>query len=308
MDRFKPRHGTPAPYHRHMAYIADSAQQAFRDAFADYLALAQDFFVSGCTITGTPSGTSTNYSITAGAACFQGEFLRVDPHSVIKTSSQVVYLEVYEDAVDLFPVLNADGSSDNVMIRRRLRLAVGPVYPTDHMAITAPRKEALDRLRLRGRIVLPGMIVPYFGPVDHFGATGLGLAGTPMDGWAVCNGLNGTPDLRGMALIGATQVPASGAPVPYSGVHPTPSSPGDKVGADRLLLESDQLPEHTHPITWPSAKYPAALMSGSAQFEAGSGHPYLDFPVETDANATAHDPVEVRQSSFALIYVMSIVA
>lgn len=288
-----------------MNYIADSYDRGFRDAFADYLALAQDFYVSGVVITETPSGTSTNYSVTAGSVCYKGEFMRVDAHSITKLASQVVYWELFEDAVDLFPVLNADGSSDTVMRRRRLRLAVGPVYPMEHMPLTAPRKEALDRLRLRGRIVLPGMIMPYYGSLDNFNASGLGLANTPMDGWAVCNGLNNTPDLRGMALFGATNVPGAGAPAPYEGVHPTPSSPGDKVGKDRHTLEADQLPAHKHGIDWPSTSYWSG--SGSDAFiGGGTGNSIKTLPEESEENITAANPLEMRQASFAVVYIMSI--
>lgn len=305
MNRFKPRSGTPAPYWRHMSYIADSYDQAFRSAFADYLALADSFFIQGAVITETPSGTSTIYSVTAGHAFYKGELLYLDAHSITKLSSQVVYFEIFEDAVDVAPVLNIDGSSDQVMVRRRIRLRVGPVYPLEHMPITAPRKEALDRLRLKGRITNPGMIVPYFGPLDNFNASGLGIASTEMEGWAVCNGLNGTPDLRGMTLFGATQVPSSGAPTPYTGVHPTPSNPGDKVGKDRHVLEADQLPAHKHDIAFPSTSYWSG--AGSAAFiDGGTGNSIESLPTETEDNATAANPLEMRQASFAVVYLMSI--
>ena len=50
MDRFQPKQGTPAPFWRHLNYIADSADRAFRDAFSDYLAIAQDFYIAGAVI------------------------------------------------------------------------------------------------------------------------------------------------------------------------------------------------------------------------------------------------------------------
>ncbi|MBL7954446.1 MAG: hypothetical protein JNJ91_05370 [Flavobacteriales bacterium] len=305
MDRFKPRSGTPAPYWRHMTYIADSYDRAIRSAFADYLAIADSFIIQGGLITETPSGTSTVYSVTAGHAFYKGELLYFDAHSITKLSSQVVYFELFEDAVDVAPVLNIDGSSDQVMVRRRIRLRVGPVYPLEHMPITVQRKEQLDRLRLKGRITNPGMIMPYFGPLDNFNASGLGIANTEMEGWAVCNGLNGTPDLRGMTLFGATQVPSSGAPTPYAGVHPTPSDPGDKVGKDVHVLEADQLPEHSHAIDFPSDSYWAGIGS-AANISGGTGNGIEILPEATEPNETAAQPLEMRQASFAVVYLMSV--
>ncbi len=305
MDRYKPRHGTPAPFHNHMAYIADSCDRAFRDAFADYLALADDFFIAGCDVTETPSGTSTVYAITSGSACYKGEFLRCDAHSITKLASQVVYLELYEDAVDLTPVLNLDGSSDNVMIRRRIRLAVGPVYPVEHMVITAPRKEALDRLRFKGRIVLPGMILPYYGVLDHFSGTGLGIEGGPMDGWAICNGLNGTVDLRGQAIIGATNVPSSGAAAVPSIVGGS-SDPGELVGSDKVTIEADNLPEHQHGF---DERGFGAYPTGGGAFWATGATGGAQERIETrttEANTTTHQDLDVRQASRALVYIQSI--
>jgi hypothetical protein len=286
--------------------MADSNDRAFRSAFGDYLALAQDFFISGAVITATPSGTSTVYGITAGHLFYKGELLPVEVHDVTKLSSQVVYIDVQDDAVDVAPVLNLDGNTDYVMRKRHARLRVASVYPTEHMAITAPRKEELDRLRLKGRIVVPGVILPYFGAMDNFSSTGLGAEGSSVDGWAVCNGLNGTPDMRGMVPMGATQVPDTGSAAVYAGVGAN-TDIGDKVGADMPTLSVDQLPEHTHPITFPSEQYPSALQPGSAQFDAGTSHPYQEFPTDTEVNATSADPLDVRQSSFALVFIMSIV-
>lgn len=287
-----------------MQYIADSYDQAFRDSFADYIALAPDFYVSGAVVTEVPSGGAVSYSVTAGTACYKGEFLRIEAHSQMRLASQVIYFELEEDAVDLFPVLNSDGSSDSVMIRRRLRLRVGPVYPTDHMALTAPRKEELDRLRLQGRIVVPGSILPYFGSMVDFSATGLGSGA--MSGWAVCNGLNGTPDMRGLVAFGATNVPSSGAPTLYAGIGGA-TDPGERLGADAKPISPNNLPPHKHDIVFPSEQYPSALQPGSAQFSAGTSHPYQEFPTETAENATTHTPFDTRQAGFAVVWIMSIV-
>ena len=308
MDRFKPREGTPAPYAAHMNYIADSMDQAFRGALADYIALSQDFFIDGAVITTTPSGTAQQHVVTDGFICYHGEVMPVHAHNVVQTSSQVVFFVVRDDPADTAPVSNIDGVLDYVMRHRHAVLQVASVYPTDYMVINAPRKEVLDRLRFRGRVMPVGGIIPYYGPMTNFTNNGLGVVGTDMDGFAICNGLNNTPDLRGMALFGASGVPSSGAPPMYPGATVS-SSIGERVGKDGITLDVDQLPAHKHPLVFNSPQYPAAGpgVTGSSAFVGGASHEYTDWPTETEDNATGNLPVDVRQASFGIVWIMSIV-
>src|SRR5690606_25363582 len=126
-------------------------------------------------------------------------------------------------------------------------LRVASVYPTEYMAITAMRKTDIDRLRNKGRLVPQNGMVPYVGDIGPtlFDSSGLGLANSVMDGWAICNGNNGTPDMRGLVAIGATSVPSSGAPTPHAEITGT-SDVGDVVGNDLKTLTADQLPPHKH--------------------------------------------------------------
>lgn len=290
-----------------MTYMADSTDRAFRSAFGDYLALAQDFFISGAVITATPSGTSTVYDITAGHLFYKGELLPVEVHDITKLSSQVVYIDVQDDAVDVAPVLNLDGNTDYVLRKRHARLRVASVYPTEHMVITAPRKEELDRLRLKGRIVIPGVILPYFGDMGDFSSTGLGAVGSTVDGWAVCNGLNGTPDMRGMVPMGATQVPDTGSGSVYAGVGSN-TNIGDKVGADQVTIDADHLPEHKHPITDHKVTYVDGSGGTHNLPNAGDDYNMTDsLAAEAQQNVTPNNALPIRQSSFALVFIMSIV-
>jgi hypothetical protein len=282
-----------------MVYMSESVDRAFRSAFADYLVSAQDFFIEGGVVTATPSGTSTVYSITAGHAFYKGELIYMDAHSITKLSSQVVYLELYEDAVDIAPVLNIDGNTDQVMIRRRIRLRVGSVYPVTYMSIDAPRKEAIDRLRLKGRIVLPGMIMPYYGTLSDFDGTGLGIANQPMEGWAICNGINGTPDMRGMVAAGATNVPDSGAPSinPAVGWN---TDVGSVSGNDKHQIDANELPPHTH-------DYDDSFVGGSGTHVAyDNGMAHIHLAKTTESNTTNHNHMDMRQATFSVVWIMSI--
>ncbi len=77
---------------------------------------------------------------------------------------------------------------------------------------------------------LPGMIVPWYrapGSTESIPA-----------GWAVCDGTNGTPDLRDHFVLGA-------------GGNYTPQTKG---GAHQVTLSANELPAHTHTFSQYSAK------------------------------------------------------
>lgn len=63
-----------------------------------------------------------------------------------------------------------------------------------------------------------------------FDGTGKGNIDTIMDGWALANGQNGTPDLRNFFVVGAGDTYA----------------PLDTGGEDEHVLIIDELPAHTH--------------------------------------------------------------
>lgn len=60
-----------------------------------------------------------------------------------------------------------------------------------------------------------------------------GTEDTVPDGWAVCNGENGTPDFRGVFPLGA------------STEHPI----GETGGSEQVTLTVAQMPEHSHIFT-----------------------------------------------------------
>jgi microcystin-dependent protein len=90
----------------------------------------------------------------------------------------------------------------------------------------------------KGLITGPGMtplgtVIMYYGNISdatHFGADGKGLNGTPFENWQLCNGNNGSPDLRGMFVVGA------------GGAYKT----GDKGGVERVKLIIKEMPRHSH--------------------------------------------------------------
>lgn len=102
--------------------------------------------------------------------------------------------------------------------------------------------------------MVPGIVYPYLGSVSNFDNTGKGLSSALFDKVYLCNGLNGTVDMRGRSPIGAIQsVP--GATLDAN-VDPTlPAnlgynySQGNKYGVSSVILTSSQTPAHTHTVT-----------------------------------------------------------
>ncbi|MEI6186995.1 MAG: hypothetical protein WCP46_00640 [Alphaproteobacteria bacterium] len=104
--------------------------------------------------------------------------------------------------------------------------------------------------------MVPYVALPYFGPLSNFDNSGKGLSSTGFDKVYICNGSNGTPDLRGRTIVGAIQGVPGGAL--DSAVDPAlPANAGNnyvlnqKFGASSIVLTSSQMPAHTHSITDP---------------------------------------------------------
>jgi microcystin-dependent protein len=100
--------------------------------------------------------------------------------------------------------------------------------------------------------MVPYSAVPFFPPpltLANFDVTGAGIFGTIFYKTYLCNGQNGTPDLRGRVPVGVT----SG-----TGMSPAvdPSVPGNPtynlntlVGSNSVSLSVSQLPSHRHTAT-----------------------------------------------------------
>jgi microcystin-dependent protein len=80
-------------------------------------------------------------------------------------------------------------------------------------------------------MVPPGGIVMFSGDVAKaFDANGTGIPNTPYEGWQLCNGKNGSPDLQDRFIAAAGRN----------------YKMGDQGGADSITLTTDQLPAHRH--------------------------------------------------------------
>jgi len=98
--------------------------------------------------------------------------------------------------------------------------------------------------------MVPFTILPYYGSLSNFDLTGAGIG--QWNKIYLCNGDNGTPDLRGRVIVGAI----NGVPGPTLGnaVNPSVSianpnyALGDTMyGANQITLTEQQIPSHIHP-------------------------------------------------------------
>ena len=133
-------------------------------------------------------------------------------------------------------------------------------------------KSQLDPiLAAASQLVPPGVIVMWSGSIANIPS-----------GWALCDGTNGTPDLRNRFIVGAGSSYAVGA----------------KGGAAEVTLTVDQMPSHRHSV--------------AAQFGSGSGVTGLYYGDGTTSMTVwtsyvgGGKPHENRPPYYALAFIMKL--
>ena len=99
--------------------------------------------------------------------------------------------------------------------------------------------------------MVPYAVVEYYGPIaGNFDGTGAGLAAGNWEKIYLCNGLNGTPDKRGVVGVGVTDGTMLGNTMPSvvipSAGNPTYSLSSIVNGTNFVTLSTLQIPSHTH--------------------------------------------------------------
>lgn len=123
--------------------------------------------------------------------------------------------------------------------------------------------------------LIPYAAMPYFGPLSNFDGSGAGLPAMGFDKVYICNGQNGTPDLRGRTVVGAVRgvpgsLPLDTAVDPNASTYNPNLGLNDKYGACFHQLTVDELPTHAHGYSDPGHKHQSryrhhmAVQSGSS--------------------------------------------
>lgn len=106
---------------------------------------------------------------------------------------------------------------------------------TDGWEIVSNSTSNTASINTNGRIPL-GSIINFEGSHSQFDGTGRGNS-INTSGWALCNGQNGTPDLRGRVIISMSDVDVDYALV------------GNTGGSKNITLSIGQLPSHSFTVT-----------------------------------------------------------
>lgn len=155
-----------------------------------------------------------------------------------------------------------------------------------------------------------GAMMMYEQPVNQFSidfdmVSGLGRLGTPWQGWAICNGQNGTVDMREAVAVG------------WSQGNSTFGTIGDVVGANNKAIPASALPAHTHTLSTDRAGVLAGNIIGTggaggswangshgiARGKQGSGQSKL---TNVSGSAGSGGDFNVMQKSVVLAFVKKI--
>jgi microcystin-dependent protein len=116
-------------------------------------------------------------------------------------------------------------------------------YIANYLATNSPSSSLISNR------MVPYAVVEYYGPVaGNFDGTGKGIG--DWDKIYLCNGLNGTPDKRGVVGVGATNGAMLGLTMPAA-TNPSLGNPvytvaGTIIGSNNVVLSTLQMPNHTH--------------------------------------------------------------
>jgi len=175
--------------------------------------------------------------------------------------------------------------------------------------------------------MVPYSIVPYYGTLGVFDATGAGLPNTEWENIYLCNGQNDTPDLRGRALVGAIAGVPGGALSPNVNPSSSAFNPnyalGTTCGVNSVTLTESQIPSHTHVATVndPGHSHEIILSTFAGSIAGPDGYEYqigADSTLETESSTTgitvsnapagggeAHNNVQPVIATYFIMYIPS---
>lgn len=251
------------------------------------------------------------------------------------TRSQLIYMKTLARVSFIFCciylrsyIADAQTANDALHIAPSGNVGIGTNTPQDKLEVNgnttingntsvAGKVKAASVENAWGSISLPkGVIVMYAGTTNDFDETGKGKPNTPAEGWAICNGNNETPDLRGRFIVGVSDSAESRrSPLP-AGLSSYRKN--DTGGEERHKLTIDEMPSHKHQMSFDSVRskrnrWGLGLHNISFKLDDDGGRtPMVDNPDEkldlsTVIKPTGKDiPHENRPPYYALLYVMKL--
>lgn len=170
--------------------------------------------------------------------------------------------------------------------------------------------------------LVPYAAMAYFGPLSNFDGAGVGLASAGFDKIYICNGTNGTPDLRGRTVVGAVRgVPGGGALDAAVDPGVNSNNPnyglGDKAGVNFETLTIPQIPTHSHGVIDPGHSHTSryrqnlAVQSGSStpcwagnndQFTATTAS-LTNITLQSTGGGQPHNNVQPSMGAWWIMYI-----
>jgi len=243
-----------------------------------------------------------NLDIAEGFIALNGEVLKVDAHSIVNTGGNTFFWQLivtFDPAgLDQYQDLT---SNDTYEVRKAV-LTSELVPPASIFVFDVPTLSSTQLFDIinAGVFSTPvGGIIMYDGDLGDFENNGLGKSDTAVRKWAICNGLNGTPDMRGLFPVMATEVPNTGA----GGLNPivgTVYTPGDVAGEERHILTVDEMPVHNHNI---DVRDSAGAVAG--KISAGTNTTQTQSETADEGGGLSH---ENRPPHFAVVFMKRIIA
>lgn len=169
--------------------------------------------------------------------------------------------------------------------------------------------------------MIPYTAVAYFGPLSNFDAGGAGIPSLGFDKIYLCNGVNGTPDLRGRTVVGAIRSVPGGTLDAAVDPAVNPNNPNwalnDRGGETFHTLSVAEIPSHTHGVTDPGhfhlSAYRGALLpqSGSStQCWAGATDAlkqttsnFTGISIQSTGGSQPHNNIQPSMAAYYIIYI-----
>lgn len=240
MNKFLPQTGGHPLHLDEFILMQDSYFDGF-NALVKKIAPSGNMIIDGFIV----DQTGLNVVYTSGYVTFNGEIYKIEAGSFVKDTLQTLYIKPVETTLAPSPQTYEDTGSKVVHVQRKaiLKYLDGDVDGINYEDLSYPGS------------VIEGSIMPWYPPTgtvvaDYFDNTGLGI-GKGL-GYAICNGLNNTLDLRGMFIPMATSVPYTGGVGSLRAIlSGTTATPGTEAGLGLVTLITSQIPVHNHTLTDP---------------------------------------------------------
>lgn len=296
--------GAPAHVIEHFEFFQNAVKGSFEMLLSNRTSQHQMFIISGLNpVIDEPEEGDVTVTIDQGVVCFNGEPLFVPAQEITHDPSEVAYIILDEVAVDATPV-TAMGQSVNAMFHRFGKLVKGSNFPAadQHIKLDALTMDDINRSLMGARSLQELDIIPTAMTTTElqawYDSTGLGIAQTPGEGRALCNGLNGTPDMRGLVAVGAVNGVQAGVQ-PLPGPVAKQWDINEVDGEESHELTIDEMPEHSHVHNMVNTT-PQSV--GGNNLDGGTLN-RTTFPHNTTdtGGSQAHNNI---QPSRALVYVM----